>query len=169
MKPESTHYTLLNRISSMLENIQAVVGGFFLFLMLIVVFIDVLYRLLGMPIIWLQNIAGFTFIWVVFFGASLGLKKGTHYCIELFPKTSKIFRQIMDVTIFSCEAIFILVLIIYGGEFAMMSMKRLVMPSGVPMFYAVVAIPLSGVCMLCYFIENVTNWIAKRSEEASEC
>ena len=165
MKPEPTNTNSLTRISSVLENIQAVIGGLFLFVLLIVVFMDVLFRQVGTPLVWLQNIAGFSFIWVVFFGAALGLKKGTHYRIEIFSKAGIKFRKFMDLTVFTCEAIFILVLIIYGYQFAVMSMQRLVMPGGVPMFYAVVAIPLSGVFMLCYFIEIVTSWIAKKPGE----
>ena len=165
MKPESANTNSVTRISSILENIQAVIGGLFMFVLLIVVFMDVIFREVGTPLVWLQNIAAFSFIWVVFFGAAIGLRKGSHYRIEIFPKAGIKFKKFMDLTVFTCEAIFILVLIIYGSQFAVMSMQRLVMPAGVPMFYAVVAIPLSGVFMLCYLIEVVTIWIAKKREE----
>lgn len=136
-----------------------------MFVLLIVVFMDVIFREVGTPMVWLQNIAAFAFIWVIFFGAAIGLRKGSHYRIEIFPNASVRFRKFMDLTVFTSEAIFILVLIIYGYQFAVMSMQRLVMPSGVPMFYAAVAIPLSGIFMLCYFIEVVTIWIAKKRGE----
>jgi TRAP-type transport system small permease protein len=165
MKPESSSMNSLTKIANIFENVQTAIGGIFLFVLLSVVFLDVCFREIGTPMVWLQNIASFAFIWVVFFGAAIGLRKGSHYRIEIFPHAGPKFRKFMDLTVFTSEAIFIVVLTIYGCEFAVMSMERLVMPAGVPMFYAAVAIPLSGVFMLCYFIEVVTIWIAKKREE----
>lgn len=168
MKVESSIYWLA-RVSRILESIQSAIAGFFMFVLLAVVFLDVAYREAGSPMVWLQNIASLSFIWIVFFGAAIALKKGTHYRIEIFPNAGVKFRKFMDLTVFACEAVFILVLIVYGYEYAMMSMQRLVMPAGVPMFYGSVAIPLTGIFMLCYFIELVMSWIARKREEDKKC
>jgi TRAP-type C4-dicarboxylate transport system permease small subunit len=148
-----------------LAKIQTIIGGLALLMLLGVVVADVLCRELGRPLVWLQNIAGFAFIWVVFFGAALGIKNGTHYTIKIFPHPVPALRRLMDFAIVACQLIFILVIVYNGYEFTVMSVRRLVMPAGVPMAYATVAIPLTGIFMLAYVAESLVTRFTRRDGE----
>ncbi|MBF7082556.1 TRAP transporter small permease subunit [Desulfallas sp. Bu1-1] len=144
----------LTALGDVLEKMQLAIGSFLLAFFLTVVLVDVVMRESGHPVVWLQDVARFAFMWTVFFGAAIGFRHGTHYRIELFAG-----NKFLTPFVFLCQAIFILVLIIYGYQFAMMGLERVAMPSGIPIFYSAVSIPLAGLFMLYYLVESIRVWI----------
>lgn len=79
---------MLARYKRLLDRIGAVEQALGIGLILLVVFaitLQVFTRYaLGLPIAWVEESATYAFIWLVFVGASLGLKRGRHICIATF-------------------------------------------------------------------------------------
>jgi TRAP-type C4-dicarboxylate transport system permease small subunit len=77
--------TLYKRV---LDRIGAVEQGFgvtLILLMVVAITVQVFTRYaLGRPIAWVEESATYAFIWMVFVGASLGLKRGRHILIATF-------------------------------------------------------------------------------------
>jgi TRAP-type C4-dicarboxylate transport system permease small subunit len=74
---------LLDRIGA----VEQVLGVGLILLIVIAITVQVFTRYaLGRPIAWVEESATYAFIWMVFVGASLGLKKGRHILIETFGK-----------------------------------------------------------------------------------
>lgn len=67
--------------------IERVTGVALVFLVVVTITVQVFTRYaLGRPIAWVEESATYAFIWLVFIGASLGLKMGRHIVIETFVK-----------------------------------------------------------------------------------
>jgi TRAP-type C4-dicarboxylate transport system permease small subunit len=79
---------LLNAYKRLLDAIGAVERAFgvaLIALMVVTITVQVITRyLFNYPIIWVEELATYAFIWGTFVGASLGLKQGRHIKIETF-------------------------------------------------------------------------------------
>lgn len=74
---------LLDRIAA----IEQALGLSLIALIVVAITVQVFTRYaLGRPIAWVEESATYAFIWMVFVGASLGLKQGRHIVIETFGK-----------------------------------------------------------------------------------
>lgn len=77
----SFYARLLGRIGAL----ERVFGIGLIFLIVAAITVQVFTRYaLGMPIAWVEESATYAFIWMVFVGASLGLKESRHIVIETF-------------------------------------------------------------------------------------
>ena len=78
------HYKrLLDRIGA----VEQTLGIGLILLIVVAITVQVFTRyVLGRPIAWVEESATYAFIWMVFVGASLGLKLGRHIVIETFGK-----------------------------------------------------------------------------------
>ena len=78
------HYKrLLDRIGA----VEQALGNGLILLIVVAITVQVFTRyVLGRPIAWVEESATYAFIWMVFVGASLGLKLGRHILIETFGK-----------------------------------------------------------------------------------
>lgn len=78
------HYKrLLDRIGA----VEQALGIGLILLIVVAITVQVFTRYaLGRPIAWVEESATYAFIWMVFVGASLGLKLGRHILIETFGK-----------------------------------------------------------------------------------
>ena len=94
---------MLVRYRRLLERIGAVERGFGIALILLIVAavtVQVFTRYaLGRPIAWVEESATYAFIWMVFVGASVGLKEGRHILIATFgsrlgPRTAAAMRAL---------------------------------------------------------------------------
>jgi len=67
--------------------------------------------LLGQPLVWVEEAAGYAFIWLVFLGASAGFKELRHIRIETFiARLPAAPRQIMRAALYAlCTAVMLLV------------------------------------------------------------
>ena len=76
------HYKrLLDRIGS----VEQIFGIGLIFLIVTAITVQVFTRYaLGRPIAWVEESATYAFIWMVFVGASVGLKQGRHILITTF-------------------------------------------------------------------------------------
>lgn len=147
----------LTALGNTLEKVQLVVGSLLLAFFLAVIFFDVVMRESGRPIVWLQDVARFAFMWTIFFGAAIGLRRGTHYRIEILSHIN-----FLKPIVFICQAVFIIILIFYGYQFALMGLERVAMPSGIPIFYSAISIPLAGIFMLYYLVESIRAWASAK-------
>ena len=78
---------LWNRLLDRIGAIERALGVSLIALIVVAISVQVFTRyVLGRPIAWVEESATYAFIWMVFVGASLGLKHGRHIVIETFGK-----------------------------------------------------------------------------------
>ena len=73
------------RAITLLGSLERTVGIGLLALMVVTITLQVITRyLFGQPLVWVEELATYSFIWSVFLGAALGLKELRHIRIETF-------------------------------------------------------------------------------------
>src|SRR5829696_3211244 len=73
------------RALALLGEAERIAGVFLIALMVVTITLQVITRyLFGQPLVWVEELATYSFIWSVFLGAALGLKELRHIRIETF-------------------------------------------------------------------------------------
>src|SRR5918995_2224489 len=68
-----------------LGEVERIAGIFLIALMVVTITVQVVTRYaFGQPLVWVEELATYSFIWSVFLGAALGLKEMRHIRIETF-------------------------------------------------------------------------------------
>lgn len=148
----------LVRLGSRLEELQLRIGSVLMIGLTLTVFADVIFRETDYPIVWLQDLTRFIFMWTIYIGMAIGIRRGTHYRIDLFPAaTPKAVVRALAVFSYICQIAFASLLLIYGVDFALVTKDRLAMPSEFPVMYQAISIPVSAVFMLYYLVEGARN------------
>ena len=141
-------------IGNKLENIQVFVGIFCVVSFFAFVTLDVFARTIVQPIISAQEIAIFSYVWAVFMGSGIAFRKDSHFKIDfllnMLPKFKFVFSMINSLL----AAVFIYLLIGPGLDFALMGIKRVSNPSGIPMIVPTIAIPIAGLFFLYFLVEG---------------
>jgi len=110
------------------------------------------------PSTWTEEIARYTFIYLVMIGASLGVKNSVHFGMTMFSdklhgKARDYYQRFVINGIILLAAIFMLVI---GTEFAMSYGLNRVSPTFlVPMAWVFAIVPVSAVFMILFAIQNM--------------
>ncbi len=124
----------------------------------LVVLLQILSRnYIKIPMVWTQEVSLLCFLWSVYMGTAIAIRSRQHYIVELFPSkfvyTNKIMEMFADLFIFSL----IIVLIVGGVKFTQMGGSRNFISIPLSMAWLFVAMPLSGVAMFLFGVENVVD------------
>lgn len=136
--------------------IKFTVGGLML-LMTVIVLAQVFFRaFLNISLSWSTEISTFMFSWIVFLGASIGFKKGSHFCVDLLvnqlpPKL----RRVADWIARLIVTVFLGVLIWYGIELVYSVLGQVSPAMEAPMALMYVVVPLGSLIMLIYLWQPV--------------
>lgn len=143
------------------DGIERVVFGVSILLLssfIVVVFLQVLARnYLKISLLWTDEVAVMAFVWSVFLGAAVAVRRGKHYVVEVLPphfvRTNAILRVFADLMIL----LFVYVMVRYGMRFAIMGLSRFSTAIAIPRFYYFVAVPISGVAMVLFQTEVIIS------------
>lgn len=113
------------------------------------VFIQVCLRyLFNVAFLWGEELSLFAFIWCVFLGAALNVRRRAHFAMDilrdLLPARARpAQRLVVDLAILA----FALVMLVEGWRFSVLSLQRLSPALGITLFVPTIVIPLSAVYM----------------------
>lgn len=132
------------------------VATVFLVIFIFVVGLDVFLRNIDFlpTILWGQEIAMISFIWSVFLGGAVVYRKKEHFKIEILSlntRKSRFVRFFIIIIILLFSYIFLkegIALAIKIG------LKRGSRPSGIPLFWVFISIPMAGFSMILFTIER---------------
>ena len=119
---------------------------------------DVGTREIGRPWLWLQQVTTGFFAWGVFIGMALAARRNDHmYLTEIVHTMSERNRTIIEV--FSRLVVFCvaLCLVVFGWQNFRLDMGSYRMPSLIPLSYYTVVVPLAGVLIALFQVEQVVN------------
>jgi TRAP-type transport system small permease protein len=137
---------------------EVILAGF-VAVLCVVVFLQVLLRyIIKMPFPASEEIVSISFIYTIFLGAAVGMKRGEHLAIDflmkrVYPST----RRVLYWVIFTATAIFLYFVVIEGIRFVFDSYGQTTTYLGIPISYSYAAIPLSGALMLYYLFKRAYN------------
>ena len=130
-----------NAVNTLVEYIVAILMG----LMTIIVFVQVLFRLFAGSLPWSEELARYMMIYLVYMGASVGVKYGNHIAVEflstMLPKKGQeVLQIVVDLLSLVCFA----VIIFYGFKVVNITMMQKSPAMQVKMGYIYFSLVLGG-------------------------
>ena len=152
---------MLGKINDILETILKKCLIVLIFFLLITVAIQILNRyIIPWPLVWTEELARIIFFWLVFLGASIGLRNGEHFMVDILitrvsPKVQRIFLWISFIVTF----ITVLGIIFVGYQFSLLGLIRWSSTMNIPLIFVFFAIPAGGFFMFMFLLETFFNLI----------
>ena len=133
---------------------ELVVGVSLTVVMVLAVFLQVIFRyVVNLPLSWTEELARYIFVWASMIGASMGVKKKTHFCLDSllksFPQKQ---RKIAEVVLYILMSVFLLVLVYYGTLFSRELFVQTAPGLDIPMAIPYAAVPVGGLLMLIHIV-----------------
>jgi len=122
------------------------------------VFFDVTTRTLGVPWLWLQQVTTAFFAWGVFIGIAAAARRNDHiYLAEITKTMTGMRRRLIE----TANRIVVLIvagfMVWFGIENAILDMGSYRMPSLIPLTVYTFVVPLSGLLVGLFAIEQMVN------------
>jgi len=144
----------------------------FLIIIMSLLVIDVLWQvtsryILSSPSSFTDELAGFLLIWVSLFGAAYVTGKKEHLAIDLLLQKSKPSnRKRLELFINLMIFLFVLFVLVIGGIWLVYTRFILSVKSAalqLPLGYVYIVLPLSGLIILFYTIDNLLELLKSKS------
>ena len=155
-------HAALRRVNSALEWLFLAIGAVLFAIYIAVVFAEVFARnYIGLSLIWADEVAVMCFVWSVFLGAAVAVRRQAHYVVDLVPDHYERTQTLVKLAAKLLCVILIYVMIVGGMTFASMGFGRRSFALGLPMAYVFVAVPVSGIAMALFTVEIVVDDLKK--------
>jgi len=105
--------------------------------------------------IWTEEMARFLFIWMVMLGAMIGVRDGSHFEVDVFPKLSFRANAVLSLVSLVGVLAFALIFVWYGFRFVQFGWAQSSELADLPMPFIFVAWPLTGVTWLLFGFERL--------------
>jgi len=157
---QTTHRHLKWRFLDPLESLLMMICGLLLAGFVSSVFCDIFTRTIGKPWFWLQELTSIQFIYCVFLGAAVAVRRNDHLLLTAIAESLTGLRRTVLETINRFVILCVAVCMVYfGGINFMQGFGSFRMPSMTPIAFWYLAIPLSGSLILVFIIEQIINGI----------
>lgn len=116
----------------------------------------------GKANVWAEELARFSFVWLVMCGSAIAVRRSRHMNID-FVK-NRLPEHIQNIIMIASTVlciIFTLVLCIHGYKLLSITCLQLSGGMRIPMSYPYLAIPVGGVIMIAFFIEYLATSLIK--------
>jgi TRAP-type C4-dicarboxylate transport system permease small subunit len=127
------------------------------------VFIQVVLRYgASRSFLWGEELSVFAFIWCIFIGAAINVRRRTNFAFEFFSEAlpgrlATLQRLLVDlIMLFIC-----LILLKEGWAFAELSVKRLSPALGITLFIPTIIIPISAALMIFTILHDVVGGLKR--------
>ena len=161
---------LFVKVGNRLEALEYIAAGMALILFVGIIGLTVVCREFFTPIAWGEEVSRFGYLWAVFLGSGIAIRRGTHFTIDIMSGCFRnTLKKIIDFLNRVVILVFVSTIFYYGVRFSIMSMERVSFPSGIRLVYSTVCIPIGAFFMLYYIIESFALWMAGMTlEEARQ-
>ena len=133
-------------------------SGLFLATFTITVLLDVTTRFTGTPILWLQEVTLGAFVWGVFIGGAVALRRNEHFLLaRIATSLQGRSRMVMETASHLVLLAVALFLALFGFSFFMLGFGIHSQPSGTPVAVITAAIPISGALIALFTVERLVN------------
>jgi TRAP-type C4-dicarboxylate transport system permease small subunit len=141
--------------------------GILLFAFCSTVIFDIVTRTIGHPWLWLQEVTSTFFIYAIFFGAAAATRRNDHLYLTAvaeglqgkFRTAVEIFTRLVVLGVAIC-------LIVFGYLNFLRGFSSFRMPSLTPIASLYAAIPISGVLIAAFAIEQIINGLRNGFDHA---
>ena len=105
--------------------------------------------------IWTEEMARFLFVWMIMIGANLGVREGTHFVVDVWPRLPA--RPAAALRLLSAlfVLVFAAVFLWWGIEFTEFALNRISELAELPLWMIHVAWPLTGLSWILFLGEQM--------------
>ena len=138
-------------------------------ILVVPVTLQILSRFTGLipSYIWTEELARFMFIWMVMIGAMIGVREGTHFEVDVWPKLGIRANALLRIVSHVFVLVFALVFIWWGIAFTHFGWDQLSEIAELPMWMIFIAWPVAGLTWLLFIGESfVANFRVLRKSAA---
>lgn len=112
------------------------------------------------PLVWTEEASRFFFIWMVFLGASVGVRRKDHFLLDiLLVNVPEGLRRVFLILANICVLAVSLILFLVGIVFTRIGLGQLSPTMRIPMAWIYLAMPIAGMLMFVYVIQQVYELI----------
>ena len=143
-----------------LELVLMVMCGVLCFGFSLSVTADIVTRTIGHPWLWLQEATSTLFIYAIFLGAAVATRRNDHlYLTAISESMHGVSRLIVEITLRIVVLAVAACLIWYGYQNYLRGFGSFRLPSGTPIASLYAIIPISGVLIALFTVEQLVNGI----------
>jgi TRAP-type C4-dicarboxylate transport system permease small subunit len=122
------------------------------------VFLDVVTREIGMPWLWLQQVTTGFFAWGVFIGMAAATRRNDHfYLTEITKRMTGAPRSVIEIVNRLITLVVAVVIAWFGWKNALLDLGSFRMPSLIPLTVYTAIVPVAGVLVALFTIEQLIN------------
>jgi len=133
------------------------------------VFCDITTRIIGTPWFWLQEATSIQFIYCVFLGAAVAVRRNDHLLLTAIAESMTGFKRTFLETSNRLVILCVAICMSYFGYINFtQGFGSLRMPSMTPIAYWYLAIPVSGLLIIVFVIEQIINGLKNGYDFADE-
>jgi len=124
---------------------------------------DIVTRTIGHPWLWLQEVTSTLFIYAIFIGAAVATRRNDHlYLTAIAEALHGTARMMVEIAIRTVVLGVAFCLIWYGYQNYLRGFGSFRLPSGTPIASLYAIIPLSGVLIALFTVEQLVNGLRNR-------
>jgi TRAP-type C4-dicarboxylate transport system permease small subunit len=133
------------------------------------VFLDIFTRIIGRPWFWLQELTSIQFIYCVFLGAAVAVRRNDHLLLTAIAESLSGTKRILIETTNRIVVLSVSICMTYfGGVNFLQGFGSYRMPSMTPIAFWYLAIPISGILIALFSIEQIINGLKHGYENSNE-
>jgi TRAP-type C4-dicarboxylate transport system permease small subunit len=141
-----------------LEAVLMILCGVCISMFTLAVFLDVLTRTIGAPWLWLQQVTTAFFAWGVFVGMAAATRRNDHfYLTEITKRMTGRSRSTIEITNRLIVLVVAVLLVWCGTQNALLDLGSYRMPSLIPLTVYTAIVPLAGLLIGLFTIEQLVN------------
>jgi TRAP-type C4-dicarboxylate transport system permease small subunit len=105
--------------------------------------------------IWTEEMARFFFIWSIMLGAMVGIREGTHFVVDLWPRMHPRAQAVVRLVASVFVLVFALVFLWWGIDFTRFALNRISELAELPLWYIHLPWPLAGITWILFLGEQM--------------
>ena len=142
----------MHAINNKIEKAITLLVGILVIVLAVNVLFQVFFRWLKIPVVWTDEIARFSFIWMVMFAASVQVRKRMHFAVTVFSDSFKNKRIINSLSYLII--LFVSWMLFYNGiRYTVLGLRKLAATMNMTMVWVYAAIPVGSALMFLFAIE----------------
>src|SRR4030095_11261581 len=155
------HRHLKWRAFDWLEAVLMILCGVCIFMFTLTGFCDVVTRTVGAPWLWLQQVTTAFFAWGVFIGMAAATRRLDHFYLSEITKRMTGTPR-MAIEVFNRVVVLVVALLMawFGWKNAILDLGSFRMPSLIPLTYYTAIVPVAGVLIALFAVEQLVNGLA---------
>src|SRR5471032_2748462 len=153
------------RVFDKLELVLMMLCGLLCFGFSVSVMCDIVTRTIGHPWLWLQEVTSTLFIYAIFIGAAVATRRNDHLYLTAISEAMHGTPRLVEIIIIRMVVLAVAACLIWFGYLNYLrGFGSFRLPSGTPIASLYAAIPLAGLLIGLFAIEQLVNGITKGFE-----